>query len=221
MLRRDPEVMLIGEVRDATTVDGVATAAAHRASGVHHVSRWERASASAGCWKWSWSRICCGAVFWRSSINDLSADSRCSVPGEGGVGVGLQVDRHRVPHGCERCRQTGYQGRAVAEMIVPGDGRLGTAILAREQANNWKSARGLRIDRPLGTSATNGRGRNMRLQPRCAAFFGWNRGPLAGGGDRLRWRQTLAIRRTTSTALLPVEIAALSMRAGCASRAGD
>lgn len=185
MLRQDPEVMLIGEVRDATTARTALQAALtghlvfttfHAGSAASAVSRLLEMELEPYLLR---SGIL--AILNQRLVRRLCA---CSVPGEGAASaLGLQVDGHRVPHGCERCRQTGYQGRAlVAEMIVPGDSRLGSAILAREASEQLEErarACGL-IDRWERARQMVAEGITSPAEMR--RVFGWNRGPLADEG---------------------------------------
>jgi type II secretory ATPase GspE/PulE/Tfp pilus assembly ATPase PilB-like protein len=185
MLRQDPEVMLIGEVRDAATARTALQAALtghlvfttfHAGSAASAVSRLLEMELEPYLLR---SGVL--AILNQRLVRRLCT---CSVPGDSAASaLGFQVDGYRVPRGCERCRQTGYQGRAlVAEMIVPGDSRLGSAILAREASeqleeraracgliDRWERARRLIVE-------------GVTSPAEVRRVFGWNRGPLAEEG---------------------------------------
>ncbi len=137
MLRQDPEVMLIGEIRDASTARTAFQAALtghlvlstfHAGSAVSAISRLLEMELEPYLLR---SGVL--AIVNQRLVRRLCG---CAAPGhDTEQALGLPVRRFSLPQGCDACRQTGYAGRAlVAEMIVPGDSLLGSGILAREDA---------------------------------------------------------------------------------------
>lgn len=138
LLRQDPEVMLIGEIRDAPTARTAIQAALtghlvlstfHAGSAVSAISRLLEMELEPYLLR---SGVL--AIVNQRLVRRLC---RCAEPGPGTEQtLGLPVRNCLLPHGCDACRQTGYQGRAlVAELIVPGDSKLGPGILAREDSD--------------------------------------------------------------------------------------
>jgi len=135
LLRQDPEVMLIGEIRDAATARCAFQAALtghlvlstfHAGSAVSAVGRLLEMEIEPYLLR---SGVL--AIVNQRLVRRLCG---CARPGtETEQALGLPVHRFSLPQGCDACRQTGYVGRAlVAELIVPGDSLLGAGILARE-----------------------------------------------------------------------------------------
>lgn len=142
LLRQDPEVMLIGEVRDASTARTALQAALtghlvlstfHAGSAVSAISRLLEMELEPYLLR---SGIL--AIVNQRLVRKLC---RCAAQGtDRDEALGLEVAAFHVPRGCELCRHTGYLGRAlVAELMVPGDSKLGSGILAREDADQLEA----------------------------------------------------------------------------------
>jgi type II secretory ATPase GspE/PulE/Tfp pilus assembly ATPase PilB-like protein len=134
VLRQDPEVIMIGEIRDASTAEAALQAALtgqlilssfHAGSAVEAISRLlemgiEPYVLRSGLQAILFQRLVrrlCDCAHW-SQGNDER--------------LGLEVDRARVAVGCDACAGTGYSGRApLTEMLIFDDGPLAEAVLAR------------------------------------------------------------------------------------------
>ncbi len=138
LLRQDPEVILIGEIRDAPTARTAFQAALtghlvlstfHAGSAVSAISRLLEMELEPYLLR---SGVL--AIVNQRLVRRLC---RCAQPGQATEqSLGLPVHSFSLPQGCDICRHTGYRGRAlVAELIVPGDSKLGPGILAREDSD--------------------------------------------------------------------------------------
>jgi type II secretory ATPase GspE/PulE/Tfp pilus assembly ATPase PilB-like protein len=134
MLRQDPEVIAIGEIRDRTTAEIALQAALtghltlttfHAGSACEVVGRLldmglEPYAIRSGLRVVVAQRLArrlCGHCATETSDRDQF--------------LGLPVGRAFIPKGCESCRQTGYRGRLViAELLELGQEAVGQAILA-------------------------------------------------------------------------------------------
>jgi len=142
LMRQDPEVILVGEVRDRETAVTVFQAALtghlvlstfHAGSSATAVSRladmgiepYLLRSGLAGVLSQRLVRRLCQECGQRASEVCAGGESR----------LGLPVKQWRVHSGCQACGQNGYRGRiALAEMLPPLEGELGAAVLARADA---------------------------------------------------------------------------------------
>jgi general secretion pathway protein E len=137
ILRQDPEVILVGEIRDRETVE-----AAFQASLTGHLvlSTFHAGDAAEGL-----SRLADMGIEpyllrsgLRALVNQRLVRRLCACASDGedeSTRLGLSVTRWSIAHGCERCRQIGYQGRMVlAEWLPPLEGELGAAVLARRDS---------------------------------------------------------------------------------------
>ncbi len=137
ILRQDPEVILVGEMRDRETV-----AAVFQASLTGHLvlSTFHAGDAAEGLSRLSDMGI--EPYLLRSGLRSLINQRlirrlcECAVPGrEEATRLGLNVDDWKVAQGCDRCRRVGYLGRlALAEWLPPLEGELGAAVLARRDS---------------------------------------------------------------------------------------
>jgi general secretion pathway protein E len=148
LMRQDPEIILVGEIRDTETVQTVFQAALTG----HLVISTFHAGGAAG----AISRLLdmgvepylitsgLRTVLHQRLLRRL-CDCATKIPlplGEGGERIqtgenllGLHVSRARQALGCDTCRHSGYRGRiAVAEMLPPFVGDLNRAILDRRDA---------------------------------------------------------------------------------------
>ncbi len=134
LLRQDPEVIAIGEIRDKETAEIALQAALtghlilttfHAGSACEVIGRFldmgiEPYAVRSGL----------RAVVAQRLLRRLCDCAEASTHPE--EFLGLPVRRARVPRGCEACRHTGYSGRVVvAEMLLPEPDELGRAILDR------------------------------------------------------------------------------------------
>jgi general secretion pathway protein E len=137
VLRQDPEVVLVGEIRDRDTAEGVFNAALtghlvlstfHATSAAGAVSR----LAELGIEPYLLRSGLLGVLHQRL-VRKLCA---CSLPIQRTLDfLGLPVSRGRHAAGCESCQQTGYQGRIpLAEFLRAEPTELGRAILSRDDA---------------------------------------------------------------------------------------
>jgi general secretion pathway protein E len=134
ILRQDPEVIMVGEIRDRETAETVFQASL---SGHLVLTSFHAGSASEAI-----SRVADMGIepyLLRSgllgilSLRLLRRLCECRRPATSAdQSLGLPVETCWVPRGCERCRQTGYDGRLLlAELLQPEMGSVGAAILRR------------------------------------------------------------------------------------------
>jgi type II secretory ATPase GspE/PulE/Tfp pilus assembly ATPase PilB-like protein len=138
VLRQDPEVVMVGEIRDRATAEGVFGAALtghlvlttfHAGSAAGAISRLSDMGIEPYLLR---SGIL--AVISQRLLRRLCDCSRAST--EVADRLGLPVRQVRLPAGCPHCLHTGYRGRLViAEMLLPQPNEVGRAILSREDAN--------------------------------------------------------------------------------------
>lgn len=137
LLRQDPDVILVGEIRDAPTA-----AAAFQAVLTGHLvlSTFHAASSAAAI-----SRLCDMGIepyLLRTGIRAVVGQRLvrrlcdCATIGADLAGrLGLPVDRWREAAGCSNCRDSGYQGRAlIAEILRPDSAEISRALLSKEDA---------------------------------------------------------------------------------------
>ena len=75
LMRQDPEVIVVGEIRDRATAEAAMQASLTGHLAAQHVSRRQRRwKLSAGSWTWASSPMSCGAGCWRSSTSDYYGD---------------------------------------------------------------------------------------------------------------------------------------------------
>lgn len=138
LLRQDPEVILVGEIRDAETAEVVFQASLtghlvlttfHAGSAAEAVSRlldmslepYQLRSGLLAVLNQRLVRALCECAVWSERPEDC---------------LGLDVYRSRVPQGCEACGGTGYAGRIVlAELLLPRHDETGRAILQRADSS--------------------------------------------------------------------------------------
>jgi general secretion pathway protein E len=156
LLRQDPEVILVGEMRDPTTA---AIALQASLTGQLVLTTFHAASAAGAI-----SRLLDMGIepyIVRSGILAVLSQRlvrklcSCAVSSEAAEAkLGLAVSRANLPRGCESCQQTGYRGRIVlTEMLTVDSPAVAAGILTRADAdrlertavengmlNRWKSA---------------------------------------------------------------------------------
>jgi len=149
LMRQDPEVILVGEIRDSETA-----ATAFQASLTGHLvlTTFHAGSAASGL-----ARLIDLGIepyLVRSGVRALlhqrlvrrlcacASDATAGTAGQASSGtpawdpfLGLPIKAARIATGCPNCSQTGYRGRLVlAELLPPLEGDLGRAVLARTDA---------------------------------------------------------------------------------------
>jgi type II secretory ATPase GspE/PulE/Tfp pilus assembly ATPase PilB-like protein len=134
LMRQDPEVILVGEVRDRPTAE-----IAVQASLTGHLllTTFHAGSASGAIGRLLDMGI--EPYLVRSGLLAVASQRLaralcdCAVWAEDPKGrLGLAVERYRMPVGCDACRGTGYRGRIVlVELLDPEASGLGPAILER------------------------------------------------------------------------------------------
>jgi type II secretory ATPase GspE/PulE/Tfp pilus assembly ATPase PilB-like protein len=134
LMRQDPEVLAVGEMRDRATAEGALGAALTG----HLVATTFHAGSAAGVV----GRLLDMGIepyVLRSGLIGILAQRLvrrlcgCRVEATDRVDwLGLPVERAWTAGGCGECRGTGYAGRVpLAEMLIPGEGAVGRAILER------------------------------------------------------------------------------------------
>lgn len=137
ILRQDPEVILVGEIRDAETADVVFQASLtghlvittfHAGSAAEAISRlldmslepYQLRSGLLAVLNQRLVRSLCSCSTWSQRAEDR---------------LGFEVSQVKIPVGCDACGGTGYAGRMVlAELLLPGQSETGRAILNRADA---------------------------------------------------------------------------------------
>jgi type II secretory ATPase GspE/PulE/Tfp pilus assembly ATPase PilB-like protein len=135
LMRQDPEVILVGEIRDTETVQTVFQAAL---TGHLVISTFHSGSAAGAI-----SRLLdmgiepylitsgIRAVMHQRLVRRL-CECAASLPAS--AFLGLTVSQARCAAGCDRCRHSGYRGRlALAEWLPPLTGELNRAVLERRE----------------------------------------------------------------------------------------
>ena len=135
MMRQDPEVIMVGEIRDADTAEAVFQAALtghlvlttfHAGSATGAVSR----LLDMGLEPYLLRSAVQGVISQRL-MRRLCACSEMR-PLEANTVLGESLEQAGMAVGCESCGGTGYSGRVlVAEMLCPDDSETGRAILSR------------------------------------------------------------------------------------------
>ncbi|HEX6961698.1 MAG TPA: ATPase, T2SS/T4P/T4SS family, partial [Lacipirellula sp.] len=150
LVRQDPEVILIGEIRDA---DAAAVALQAALTGQLVLTTFHATDAAVAVSRLGEMGIPPYAI--RSGVRTVVSQRllrrlcTCAKPDADGAAakvlrlesLGLSPAGVRTPHGCERCRHTGYAGRlAVAEVLNVDCPSVGEAILARKDAAAVRAA---------------------------------------------------------------------------------
>lgn len=145
LMRQDPEVILVGEIRDRETVETVFQAAL---TGHLVVSTFHAGSASGALSRLSEMGLepyllTSGL---RAVLHQRLVRRLCECAEFATDLLGLPIRAAKSARGCSACRQTGYRGRlALAEMLPPLTGELSAALHARRDLNELS-----RISRAAG-----------------------------------------------------------------------
>jgi general secretion pathway protein E len=144
LLRQDPEVIAVGEIRDRATAE-----VAFQASLTGHLvlSTFHAGSASAVVGRLAdmgiepyLLRSGLLAVVAQRLVRRLCACARAGDPGEPRERLGLAVEGFRVPVGCDECGGSGYKGRLVlAELFDPEWPEVARAILAQADVSRLEA----------------------------------------------------------------------------------
>lgn len=137
LMRQDPEVIMVGEIRDRPTAEAAFQASLtghlllstfHAGSAAEAVSRLSDLGIEPYLLRSGVLAILCQRLARR-----LCACARTTSDPD--ARLGLPVEEVRVPVGCDACGGTGYRGRLVlVEMLLPERSELGRAILSRSDA---------------------------------------------------------------------------------------
>lgn len=138
LLRQDPEVIAVGEIRDRTTAQIAVQAALtghlilttfHAGSSAEAINR----LLEMGIEPYQ-VRSALIAVLNQRLFRRLCACAKEST--DVGARLGFSAEQVWLPAGCEACRGTGYRGRfLLAELLVPETHGVGRSILNRDDAH--------------------------------------------------------------------------------------
>jgi type II secretory ATPase GspE/PulE/Tfp pilus assembly ATPase PilB-like protein len=137
LVRQDPDVLMVGEIRDRATAETVFQASLtghlvlttfHAGSAAATISRLSDMGIEPYLLRSGVLGIICQRLLRRLCECAESSDDPAGR-------LGLPVERYRLPVGCAQCGGTGYHGRfSIAEMLLPEPSELGRAILSRSDA---------------------------------------------------------------------------------------
>jgi type II secretory ATPase GspE/PulE/Tfp pilus assembly ATPase PilB-like protein len=137
LLRQDPEVILVGEIRDRTTAEQVfqASLTGHLVLTTLHAGSAAEAIGRLADMEIEPYQLRSG-LLGIVSQRLLRRLCDCALPAESDEDrLGLPVSTARRAAGCASCLQTGYRGRTVlAEVLTASPTETGRAILSREDA---------------------------------------------------------------------------------------
>ena len=185
LMRQDPEVILVGEIRDRETAATVFQAAltGHLVLSTFHAGSCAAALsrlADMGIEPYLLRSGLAGVVSQRlvRKLCQCAAESQ-----EESARLGLPVKEWRVAQGCDRCAGTGYLGRLVlAEMLPPLERNLAAAILERRDAHalaELASAAGMTTLLARGIAAVKA-GQTDPAEIRRVLGFTDEKGPASG-----------------------------------------
>lgn len=137
LMRQDPEVIMVGEIRDRVTAEIVFQAALtghlvlttfHSGSAAGAISRLAEMGIEPYVLRSGVLGIVCQRLVRKLCV--------CSESSSNDAGkLGLDLNEYRVAKGCDLCHGTGYRGRLpLAELLLPDRSELGRAILSRNDS---------------------------------------------------------------------------------------
>lgn len=145
LLRQDPEVILVGEMRDRETAEGVLQASLtghlvlttyHAGSAAEAVGRLLEMGLEPYLLRSGLQAVLCQRLARR--LCDCKAALASS---DDLLGLPVPLKQAYEPRGCEACLQTGYRGRAVlAEMLSRNNGTLAGSVLQRMDTQSIEAA---------------------------------------------------------------------------------
>ena len=134
LMRQDPEVILVGEIRDRPTAEAALQASLtghlllstfHAGSAAETIGRLSDMGIEPYVLRSGLLAILCQRLLRKLCSCAREAD-------DADARLGLPVEHARVPVGCQSCGGTGYRGRfLLVEMLTPERTELGRAILSR------------------------------------------------------------------------------------------
>ena len=139
LLRQDPDVLMVGEIRDPLTAETVfqASLTGHLVLTTFHAGSSAQAVSRLGDMGIEPYLLHSGllAIVCQRLLRQLCECARESA--ETRDLLGLPLERAKVPVGCPACRGTGYRGRfVIAELLLPERGEVGEGILANANARH-------------------------------------------------------------------------------------
>lgn len=140
LLRQDPEVIMIGEIRDGETAQVAVQAAltghlilstVHAPSAPEVLLRFLHLGAEPYL-----AASVVSAVLEQRLVRRLCDCKRAAAAplSPGGTGAGAQEGEPFLAAGCERCEHTGYKGRLLVAELLPVEGAVRGAVLARKDS---------------------------------------------------------------------------------------
>lgn len=158
LVRQDPDVIFVGEIRDPGTAEIAFQAAL---TGQLVVTTFHAPDASAAICRLSDMGI--PPYVLRSATNCVVGQQlvrrlcRCALDAQEvdetskvESNLGLAIDKWRVPHGCEACRQSGYRGRQiVAELLDLSIPEIASMIQSGTDAHQLQATARQKGMRPL------------------------------------------------------------------------
>jgi general secretion pathway protein E len=137
LMRQDPEVIMVGEIRDRGTAEAAfgASLTGHLLLSTFHAGSAAEAIGRLADMGIEPYLLQSGllAILCQRLVRRLCDCARPSSAEEDRLG--LPVGEVRLPRGCEACGGTGYRGRFVlVEMLIPERSSVGRAILSRSDA---------------------------------------------------------------------------------------
>jgi type II secretory ATPase GspE/PulE/Tfp pilus assembly ATPase PilB-like protein len=145
LLRQDPEVILVGEMRDRDTAEGVFQASLtghlvlttyHAGSAAEAVGRLLEMGIEPYLLRSGLLAVLCQRLVRR--LCDCKAAVASS---DDLLGLPVPLERARQPRGCPACLQTGYRGRTVlAEILSRAAGTLTGGVLQRTDTQSIQAA---------------------------------------------------------------------------------
>ena len=138
LMRQDPEVIMVGEIRDRPTAEAALQASLtghlmlstfHAGSAAETVGRLLDMGIEPYVLRSGLLAVVCQRLLRRLCECAQESD-------DAEARLGLSVEQAAVPVGCDACGGTGYRGRfLIAELLMPGDPELARAVLSRWDTN--------------------------------------------------------------------------------------